>query len=184
MDIVEGGDGHLSNYRIGDGTSAVIRELLLVVPIAVLASDVAYRVASVDASGQLHITLEDGRQVLAPKLHDQVAFESPLISPDHQTVGWLVEYPDPSYAHSQANPIAGALILYRNGRIVQKFSTGQVFWDWRFQEGGKEVVYSTGPTHGGATECVLRDVVSGRVMGSWRVTPGRQPPTWAEGLRR
>jgi hypothetical protein len=151
---------------------------------AVLASDGGYRAVSVDGSGQLHITLEDGRQVLAPKLQDQVAFQSPLISPDHQTVGWLVEYPDPSYAHSQANPIAGSLILYRNGRVVQKFSAGQVFWDWQFQESGKQVAYSTGPTHGGATECVLRDVVSGRVISRWAVTPGGKPPNWAEALRR
>lgn len=162
----------------------MIRQFLLLLPIALLASNTAYRAVSIDGTGQLHITLEDGTQVLAPKLHDQVAFESAAISADHQTVGWLADYPDPTYENYVASPIAGALVLYRNGRILQKFFTGQIFWDWQFQEGGKRVAYSTGPTHGEASECVLRDVVSGRVIDRWAATPGGKPPSWAEALGR
>ena len=142
-----------------------------------------YRAVSIDASGQLHIVLDSGRQVIPQKLHDQVAFDAPLISPNHQTVGWLLEYPDPAAVNYTGTPIAGGLSIYRNGRVLHTFSSN-VFYDWQFQNGGKRVAYSTGPTHGGATECVLRDVVSGHVVARWSVTQEAKPPVWAEPLRR
>ncbi len=107
-------------------------------------------------------------------------------------VGWLAAYPDPNYEKGRF--LNGDLVLYQNGRILHEFSAPQVFWDWQFRDGGKRVAYSTGPTHGGAAQCVLRDVHSGRVISRWLVTsaqnggtsrfvpPGR-PPTWAETLR-
>jgi hypothetical protein len=76
------------------------------------------------------------------------------------------------------------LVLYRNGRILRRFDTDQVFWDWQFQNGGNRVAYSTGPTHGGAAECALVDASSGKVIARWSVTPNATAPTWAEPLRR
>ncbi len=140
----------------------------------------------IDDQGQLHILLDSDREVLAPKLPSQAAFSSPLISPDRMTVGWLVMYPYPrsSPEDYDPGPIPGSLVLYRTEKILHQFTTLQVFWDWQFRDDGKRVAYSTGPTHGGAAQCVLREVDSGRVIETWAVAGGQQPPLWAEGLRR
>ncbi len=117
---------------------------------------------------------------------NQVAFDHPAISPDRQTIGWLVLYtfPAPPGADYKPAPLAGALVLFRAGHVIQTFRPDQVFWDWQFADGGKQVAYSTGPTHGGAAECILREVVSGRIVARWRVKEGEQPPAWARDLRR
>ncbi len=88
-------------------------------------------------------------------------------------------YPDPP-----GDPLAGKLVIYRAGQMLHTFTTVQVFWDWQFQDGGKRVAYSTGPTHGGAAQCVLRDVDSGHVVARWLVHSGNQPPAWSLDLRQ
>lgn len=144
-----------------------------------------YRSVSVDSAGRLHIVSDSGKEILPPKMQRQASFGDPAISPDHRTVGWLVmyPYPDPPGANYPREPIAGALVLYRGGRVAYHFRTEQTFWDWQFQDGGKRVAYSTGPTHGGAAECVLRDVESGKLVARWSVRDGREPPAWARTLR-
>jgi hypothetical protein len=58
-----------------------------------------------------------------------------------------------------------------------------MFWDWHFEEQGRKIAYSTGPTHGGAQECVLLDVATGRPPARWSVRQGK-PPAWAADLRQ
>jgi hypothetical protein len=146
-----------------------------------------YRSAAVDAQGQLQITLLSGKIFAAPRVDGQLSFDLPLISPDHHTVGWLVLYPFPvpdndgKYAHD--HPIAGKLVVYRGGRILHAFDTDQEFWDWHFSDNGTRIAYSTGPTHGGAALCFLRDVRTGRVVTRWDVGSG-EPPVWAKELRK
>jgi hypothetical protein len=74
-------------------------------------------------------------------------------------------------------------VLYRAGRVIQNFPTEQTFWDWQFQDGGKRVAYSTGPTHGGAAQCVLRDVDTGKIVDRWLPKEGPDAPPWAVTLR-
>ena len=152
--------------------------------LTLFAGSPAYRSVSVDGSGQLHIVLDSGKEVLPRKIQGQVSFDSPLVSPDRRTVGWLVMYPEEEAIGYVGPPIPGKLVVYRAGRVLHTFSTEQVFWDWQFRDGGKQVAYSTGPTHGGAAECVLRDVESGKVVAHWWVKPGSEPPTWARNLDR
>lgn len=152
----------------------------LVLACALWAAGPLYRSATVDANGQLHIVLDSGREILAPKLKAQIAFDSPMLSPDRRTIGWLALYPEP---YSAGKTLAGNLVLYRGGAIFRRFDTGQVFWDWQFQDGGKRVAYSTGPTHGGAAECFLRDVDTGKILDKWDVKGGKAAPEWAASLR-
>ena len=79
--------------------------------------------------------------------------------------------------------IAGEVgLLFRSGKVFRRFKADQVFWDWKFVDGGRKVAYSVGPTHGGAAECVLRDVESGIVLSQWNVDPKGTPPEWARSL--
>ncbi len=138
-----------------------------------------YRTVSIDDRGTLHIGLDSGKTIEAPKFPGQTAFAKAAIAADHRTIGWLAIYPNETIG-----PIAGRLVLYRSGRVLHSFATEQVFWDWQFRDGGKQVAYSTGPTHGGAAECVLRDVDSGRVVARWQTRSGGEPPDWAKNLHQ
>jgi hypothetical protein len=160
------------------------RTIPLLVALAIAGYAADYRSVSVDESGQLHIVLDSGKQILPPKAQGQVSFADPAISPDRRTAGWLAMYPDPTIADDARGQLPFSLVIYRGGRVLHTFNTGQMFWDWQFQDGGKRVAYSTGPTHGGAAECVLRDVDSGRTIARWRVREGADPPAWARALHR
>lgn len=96
----------------------------------------------------------------------------------------MYPYPRTSPKDYDPGPLAGSLVLYRAEKILNQFATEQVFWDWQFRDDGKRVAYSTGPTHGGAAQCVLREVDSGRVTETWPVAQGEKAPLWAEGLRK
>ena len=159
--------------------------LLLLCAAAAIPADSVYRSVSVDERGQIHIVASSGKEILPPKLPAQIAFGDPRIAPGGRTVGWLVLYPLPGPPGDTyvGDPLAGALALYRDGRIIHTFTTDQTFWDWQFQEGGRRVAFSTGPTHGGAALCVLRDVGSGKRIAAWRVNAGEEAPAWARDLR-
>jgi hypothetical protein len=152
------------------------------------AQDLGYRDVRVDQSGQLHIVLDTGKEVLPAKLSNQVAFSEPLISSDHRTAGWLVDYPYPGAPDGYPmDPIPGRLVLYRSGRTLRIFSTEQVFWSWSFVDGGRDVAFCTGPTHGGAALCELHGVTSGRLLSRWTPdhaqTPTHERPVWTKNLR-
>jgi len=143
-----------------------------------------YRSVLIDQSGQLHIILDSGKEILPPKTRGQVSFAYAVISPDRLTVGWLVMYPDPTITYYKGAQLPFGLAIYRAGHVLHTFTTEQTFWDWQFQDDGKRVAYSTGPTHGGAAECVLRDVDSGGSVARWLVSQGTEPPVWAQTLRK
>jgi len=142
-----------------------------------------YRSLSVDDNGSLHIVLDSGKEIVPPRMPGQLSFGDPAISPDRQTIGWLVMYPDPTITDYKGPQLPFKLAIYRGGHVLHTFATEQVFYDWQFQDGGKRVAYSTGPTHGGAAESVLRDVKSGRTVARWWVRQDTKPPVWALSLR-
>jgi hypothetical protein len=147
--------------------------------LTVVSSGSSYHSVSVDSAKRLQIELDSGRVIKLVRLKGQVAFGDPAVSPDHRTVGWLVIRAIPT---SNSAEFAGELALYRSGRIIHRFAA-LTFWDWQFQDSGKRVAYSVGPMHGGATDCILRDVDSGKVVATWSVKDGENPPAWAQSLR-
>lgn len=165
------------------GWTWAVRGVPLFAALTLFARGPVYRSVSVDKSGQLHIVLDSGKEILPKKNPGQLSFGLPLISPDDHTVGWLEEFAHPGYG-SYLREISNTLVIYRAGHVLHRFRTEQVFWDWDFRDGGKRVAYSTGPTHGGAAECVLRDVGSGRIVARWWVTSASEPPSWAGDLQQ
>lgn len=157
--------------------------LMVVLSLAALSGQTGtYRAVSIDNIGQLHITSTDGKNFVAPKLPGQTAFSGAAISGDRQSVGWLAEA---VISSSGTSLLPVAVVIFRNGRITRKFlEPYQIVWGWRFEENGKRVAYSVGPTHGGAHECILAETYSGKVIERWHVTPDTAAPGWAESLRR
>jgi hypothetical protein len=138
----------------------------------------------IDDGGRLHLRLDSGKYVLAPRDKSQVKFDSPAISRDGMTVGWLNLYPFPrADKHDyDPGPIAEALTIYRNRHILHRFDTAQVIWDWHFWRDGSEVAYSVGPTHGGASGAFLCDVATGKVLAHW-LSSDTSVPDWAKDFR-
>jgi hypothetical protein len=140
-----------------------------------------YRSVSVDDNGRLHILFDNGQEVALPVEKGQTSFSDPAVSPDGRTVGWIVMMREESDV-SSSDEFAAELVLYQQGHIVRRFTSYQTFWGWQFRNGGQQVAYATGPTHGGASECLLRDIGSGRVVARWMVTESSPPPAWAKDL--
>ena len=132
--------------------------------------------------GAAQLTLGDGRRTTIPREPGQVGIGDARIASDG-TVGWLAEFRVESINY----PIAGALIIWRAGKIIRRFQTAQAFYSWTFYAHGKQVAYHDGPLHGERlSHCELHDVVSGRTLAVWDgdLRSGRDRPVWTEGLPR
>jgi hypothetical protein len=156
---------------------------LLAISVSVAQNAHRYSSVRIDDMGQLHIMTEEGREITPLRTASQVSFGSPALSPDRRTVGWLVEYDSSKLLGVPYDPIAGELVLYKNGRIVHRFDADPVIWDWKFVNGGSRIAYTIGPLHGNPSGCVLRDAFSGRVIKRWFYDENAELPDWATGIR-
>jgi len=136
--------------------------------------------AYADSSGTLHVTTSNGQDIRIPKEKGQKGAEEIKITEDHQTVGWLVVYPNPD-SNRDWEKLYGELVLWRDGKVTRRFSTEQVFWSWDFWEDGKQVRFHTGPLHG-AGRFELHDIASGRLLAAVDEEATQTLPDWAESL--
>src|SRR5580700_3405313 len=115
---------------------------------------------SAGADGAAQIALANGKKTTVRKELGQVGISEAQIAPDG-TAGWLVEYSLDGVSY----PIAGTLIVWRAGKTIRRFRTGQSFYSWAFYAQDKQVAYHVGPLHGELkSHCELRDVKSGRMI--------------------
>lgn len=126
--------------------------------------------ADTTGPGPLHIRYSDGTETIIPnergtfsdgdKPVAQEAFEQIRVAPDRQTIGWLASYRMCSQAY--ACPLK--LVIYRTGRVVRSFDASHgVFWGWKFQKRGGQVVTLSGFPHGREAGSVAAyDVETGR----------------------
>ena len=130
--------------------------------------------------GAARITLRDGRKIIVPKEYGQAGIDDGAVAADG-TAGWLVTYSVDGVSY----PIAGKLVVWRDGKIVQRFESEQVFYSWAFVAGSKQIAYHDGPLHGEqASHCELHDVATGRVIDKWDGDlEGAGKPAWTEGLK-
>jgi hypothetical protein len=134
-------------------------------PRAVAHGSTATFIASVKVGPdeQVHLVYGDGHEAIAPKERDQVDCASAKIAEDKRTAGWLVDFNNCCTSY----PVPLVLIVYRDGKIVQRFDEGPI-WDWQFLKSGKQVAFWAGPTHGAFTpHFELHDVRSGRLLAEW-----------------
>jgi hypothetical protein len=138
-----------------------------------------------DKTNRVHIVFPDGRRYSVRGERNQVGIEDAKAATDYQTVGWLVDYLN----EGERSPEAGTLVVFRKGRVVRRFDTGQVFWSWAFFVQGTQVAYHIGPTHGDIFDhCELHDVASGRLLDQWGHDTGdpgdSKRPIWVKSLER
>lgn len=130
--------------------------------------------------GTAQIRLSSGHSIAIPKERGQVGISNGQIAPDG-TAGWLAEFSVAGVSY----PIAGRLILWRAGKIIQRFQTEQSFYSWTFYARGNQVAYHVGSLHGEVkSHCELRDVASGRLIAEWDgdLASDSNRPGWTDGL--
>lgn len=132
-----------------------------------------------------HISFFDGRGYDAASEQDQLGVEEIKVAPDRKTVGWLVLYPNPDGPGFDS--LTGKLVIWRDGKVLQRFDTDQVFYSWSFFRDGTQVGYHIGPTHGEkASHCELHNVSDGRLVATWDgdLDGSAQRPDWVAFLNR
>lgn len=136
--------------------------------------------AYIDGKGSVHIVEEGAKDVPVAKQKDQVGSEQVAIADDKHTVGWLADYEN--CCTSYAIPLK--LVVWRNGKVVQRLGTGQMIYDWRFWEGAKQAAFCSGTVHGDSGgHCELHDVASGKTLETIDGHLDDDSPKWAGGLR-
>ena len=158
-----------------------LRGLRRAVAIAAITGSLAAQVrVSEDPSGAAQLTTQAGSKRV-PKERGQVSIGDPGTAVDGRTAGWLVLY----NVEGVSYPIAGTLVVWRDGRIIRRFQTEQTFYSWSFVGDGKQVAYHTGPLHGETkSHCELRNVSDGRLVAQWdgNLQDAAKRPAWTAGL--
>lgn len=133
-----------------------------------------------DAEKSIRIVYSDGKEAHLPKEEGQISCESFAVAEDKQTAGWLVDdYQTGSYA------VPTTLIIYRNGKVIQRVGNGFVFGRWYFLGGGSQVAFSTNTAHGDvAPNYELRDIKSNKVIDHWQGPLNEKSPQWARRLSK
>jgi hypothetical protein len=135
--------------------------------------------AYVDSAGAVHVVDANGKDVKPKPEKHQADAIGPVISPDHLTVGWLVEYPTCCTSY----PVQLTLVIYRHGRVIRRLSNGMMIYTWRFVNGGKQLAFSSGPTHGEhLPHFELQDVQSGRLLEKFEGHLTAESPHWTDNL--
>jgi len=130
----------------------------------------------VGTDGLARIVDAAGKETAFPKEQGQVAVESPRLSQDSQSAGWLIE--DDNCCTSY--PIPTSLLVYDNGK-KHRLGTGQMIYDWCFIDSGKQIALSSGPVHNPEGQDLYRyDTKSGKQLQEWYGNLDAPRPNWAE----
>lgn len=141
--------------------------------------------AYIDPTGAVHVVLANGSDQKIEKEDTQSGASEVKLAGDG-TVGWFADYsnPDPNRSWEM---LAGTLVIWRDGRVLHRFQTAQVFYSWSFVEGGKSVAFHTGPLHGEqSSHCELHDAVTGKLLAAWHgdLEDKKNAPIWTHSLGR
>jgi hypothetical protein len=131
--------------------------------------------AYADSDSRVHVINGDGKEVILSKEKGQESVEQPVIAGDNRTVGWLVNFPNCCTSY----PISMTIVLYRDGRIIQRLGNGMGVFKWYFVKGGEQVAYYSDTVHSNlAPQLTLVDVATGKTLEKWARGDGTLP-AWA-----
>lgn len=138
-----------------------------------------YRRAVIDTPAQLRLITSGGQAILPMKDSGQVGFDSPSISADHRSVGWLALYPN--CCTTYAIPLKLVVRTGTNDRVFE--GSGLPIWRWAFVDNSKAVAFRQAPIHGDVpAHYELRDLATGKLVASFEkaVDSSRSAPRWVQ----
>jgi hypothetical protein len=153
--------------------------LFAAVPSRLLAQE-RYSRVYLDSAHQLHIITARGRRITPRRIGDQTEFDTPRISADHKSVGWLAVHPNCCTTY----PIPIELVVLSLGRQHVFRGAELAIWKWAFSADGKRVVLEQGPVHGTHRSFELRDIRTDRKMNSFHAESAdvKRLPVWTRVL--
>jgi hypothetical protein len=123
-------------------------------------------------TGPLHIIYSDGAEIVKalppPKastekeaVFNAVGFSNVQLAEDRQTLGWTINVENCCTSYS----IPLSVVVFRDKQVLHTFRQGQMVWNWKFLQGGKQVEAVFGPTHGtDVGDNRLYDVKTGKLI--------------------
>ena len=110
---------------------------------------------------------------------EQVGVRDLKISEDRTAVGWLVDSPFCCASY----PLAHLLVVYRLGTPHHFTGDGRAIFGWKFIGRGRQVAFQQSFPHGDLRpHYELRDVQTGRLMGTWDPDEQSKEPAWLKGV--
>ena len=148
-------------------------------------------------TGPLHILYSDGTHIIQklPPLRkstdkdivfNAVGFSEMELADDGQTLGWAIQVENCCTSYS----IPFSVVVFRSGKVLHGFESGQIVWNWMFVHGGKQLASVWGPTHGPEVgDYRLYDVKTGKLVSEVFGDDATQAlkddaPEWAKKLER
>jgi hypothetical protein len=144
-----------------------------------------YVEATVDQQGQLRIRVDGGHEIRPKLSNGQVGFDTPAISPDRRSVGWLGLFPN--CCTSYPIPLTLSVMTEGRTRVFVKIGSQPPIFFWCFEADGKQIAFHQETVHGElGVHYELRDVANGRLAAEWnpeydrnnRLIPNQVGPTW------
>jgi hypothetical protein len=123
-------------------------------------------------TGPLYIIYSDGThfiQKLPPlrkstdkdTVFNAVGISEVQLADDRQTLGWAVQVENCCTSYS----VPLSVVVFRSGRVIHSFDSGQMVWNWMFLHGGNQLAVVWGPTHGPEVgDYRLYDVKTGKLV--------------------
>lgn len=93
--------------------------------------------ATVDKSGQIHISTQNGSEIAPKKKWDQVGFDQVKISPDGHTARWVRLFPNCCTSF----PIPLGLTTYSSGKMHEFSGSGLRIGRWYFEDEGRRAPF-------------------------------------------
>lgn len=116
-----------------------------------------------DHYGAVHIIRSDGKETIISKHRGATGVDDVKIAPDGQTVGWLIDWPNPEkYRSWETLPMT--LAIWRKGKIIRMFDVDDIFYGWAFWNSAEQIAYNDGPLHGNTPNFELHDIATGRLI--------------------
>ncbi len=154
---------------------------------------VAQRVerAFIGQDGLVHVAFRNGSEFIAPREkldmknapvdqnQIQVSVQKPIVAADGRTVAWIANF----WFCCTSYPIPLRLLVFRDGRILQRFGERAIF-RFVFVKGGAELAYYMDLLHGpSGAQCMLRSVRTGNLLDERHINDGKPLPSWAYPFR-
>jgi len=100
--------------------------------------------AFLDKEGNVHIVLNNGKEIQPSKLKGQFENSEPVIAEDRKTVAWMAYFENCCTSYN----IPMTLIVFRSGKIIRQFKPGLMIANWKFEESGRKIGIYTNTVHG------------------------------------
>ncbi|WP_422942178.1 hypothetical protein [Undibacterium sp. TJN19] len=142
---------------------------LVLTSVASMANTGNYQSVSISADQRILTITQAGKEIHAPTTEpEQQGFQDAQISGDAQMLGWLALTKNCCTSY----PLPTSLVIFKNGKLLQRFDDVPPIWQWQFAFDNTAVAYRQGYPHGLLPITYkLRSLKDGKVLATFICMP-------------